>query len=46
MVIIELYKPRDTHMKNIEGNKEFSKSKTTNLKLFYFTIDSRLIFQS
>ena len=44
MVIIELYKPRATHMKYIEGNEEFSKSKTT--KLFYFTRYSRLIFQS
>ena len=44
MVFIELYKPRVTHMKYIEGNKEFSKSKTT--KLFYFTRDSRLIFLS
>ena len=44
MVIIELYRPRATHLKYIGGNEEFSKSKTT--KLFYFTRDSRLIFQS
>ena len=44
MVIIELHKPRATHMKYIGGNEEFSKSKTT--KLFHFTRDSRLIFQS
>ena len=44
MVIIELYKPRATYMIYIGGNEEFSKSKTT--KLFYFTRDSRLIFQS
>ena len=34
MVIIELYKPRATHMKYIGGNVEFSKSETT--KFFFF----------
>ena len=40
MVIIELYKPRVTHMKYIEGKLGVT------TKLFYFTRDSRLIFQS
>ena len=44
MVITELYKPRATNMNTLGENEEFSKLKTT--KLFYFTRDSRLIFQS
>ena len=35
MVFIELYKPRVTHMKYIEGNEEFSKNRK---RLSYFIL--------
>ena len=43
MVIIELYKPLLPIWNTLGENEEFSKSKTT--KLFYFTRESRLMFQ-